>query len=315
MAVVAPIEIVTTPKRYPPVGHCIYCGVYTKQLSKEHIIAKGLAGNSLILPKASCRDCAAKTSDWERACLRHMWWPFRTQLGVPSSGKQVPKDFTLRQMKITARNPDGSISAYDKIGETQIPVGEFPFFLMTYKLPSLGIVIGRNPDESINYEVVVYCDPQEMKKSMAGDQSGFQIGSPDITSFTRMLCKIAHAYAVAELGYWSFFPKLPRYIRGKALIHGWRWIGGDTANSPPEQHLHDIQWSVPTIDGVVYVMVSLRLFSFVGSPRYHIIVGELTRPVDQLPFLQQPLYTIDVKTMLPPGEIVPVSQGVGGTGP
>jgi len=61
-------------------------------------------------------------------------------------------------------------------------------------------------------------------------------------------------------------------------------------------------------------MVSLRLFSFMGSPRYHIIVGELTRPLNKLPFLQQPLYTIDVKTTLPLGELVPLDQGLRAAG-
>ncbi len=61
-------------------------------------------------------------------------------------------------------------------------------------------------------------------------------------------------------------------------------------------------------------MVSLRLFSFMGSPRYHIIVGELTRALDQLPFVQQPLYTIDVKTALPLSELAPIREALGRTG-
>ncbi len=62
-------------------------------------------------------------------------------------------------------------------------------------------------------------------------------------------------------------------------------------------------------------MVGLRLFSFMGSPRYHIVVGELSRALDQLPFLKQPLYTIDVKAPLPLGDLVPVGQGIGIVGP
>jgi hypothetical protein len=53
----APIEIVTPPKRYAPIRHCIYCGAYSKHLSKEHIIPFGLTEDSLILPKASCLSC------------------------------------------------------------------------------------------------------------------------------------------------------------------------------------------------------------------------------------------------------------------
>jgi len=132
----------------------------------------------------------------------------------------------------------------------------------------------------------------------------------NIDAYCRMLAKIAHSYAVAELGYKSFEPVLARFIRGQPLENAWHWIGSDTALPPAEQHLHDIQWCVPTIGETIYVMVSLRLFSFVGSPRYHIIVGRLTRPVDQLPYLQQPLYTIDVKTTLHLDE----NRGIRGVG-
>jgi len=132
----------------------------------------------------------------------------------------------------------------------------------------------------------------------------------NIDAYCRMLAKIAHSYAVAELGYKSFEPILARFIRGQPLENAWHWIGSDTALPPAEPHLHDIQWCVPTIDDTIYVMVSLRLFSFVGSPRYHIIVDRLTRPVDQLPYLQQPLYTIDVKTTLHLDE----NRGIRGVG-
>jgi hypothetical protein len=129
-----------------------------------------------------------------------------------------------------------------------------------------------------------------------------------------MLAKTAHSYAVAELGYNSFEPILSSFIRGQPLENAWHWIGSDTAIPPAEPHLHDIQWCVPTIGDAIYVMVSLQLFSFIGSPRCHIIVGRLTRPIDQLPFLQQPLYTIAVKTTLPLGNLAPLDKEIEGAG-
>ena len=48
-------------RRYAPVGRCIYCGAFSNALTKEHIIPFGLAGNALVLPKASCQTCAAIT--------------------------------------------------------------------------------------------------------------------------------------------------------------------------------------------------------------------------------------------------------------
>ena len=63
----------------------------------------------------------------------------------------------------------------------------------------------------------------------------------------------------------------------------------------------------------VLVIVELRLFAFFGGPRYHVVVGTLTCPLGQLPFTEQPLHTIDVKTSVPVGEFVPFDQGLTGS--
>jgi hypothetical protein len=299
----APIEIVTPNKRYPPVGRCIYCGVYTKKLTNEHIIAHGLAGDSLILPKASCRTCAEKTRDAETACLRHLWWPFRTRIGTPR--KESPSSFIVRHMKVQKLNPDGSIAAYEQTGETVVGPMGFPLVFIAYKFPFPGIVIGRDPNFDAKVEIIGRISEEEFRKVAPNDREGFRIAPVNVEAYCRMLAKIAHAYAVAELGFDAFRPVLANFIRGQPLRQLWHWIGSDTvmpaAQAALQSTLHDIQWLVPTINGRTYVMVSLRLFSFIGSPRYHIIVGELTRPTNQLPFLQQPLYTIQTKTALPLG--------------
>jgi hypothetical protein len=216
-------------------------------------------------------------------------------------------------MKVKSISPEGHID-YDKVSETPVDPADFPFIFTTYKFDSPGLIAGRDPDANVQYQIVCRVIEEEVRKYMPNDKDGIRIAAGNVDSFSRMLCKIAHSYAIAELGFGSFLPKLTRFIRGKPLRHGWQWIGGDAEAPHATLHLHDIQWSTPTINGVVYVMVSLRLFSFMGSPRYHIIVGELTRPVDQLPFFQHPLYTIDVKTALPLGEMVPVGERFGGTG-
>jgi hypothetical protein len=256
----APIEITTPPKHYPPVGHCIYCGVCSKKLTKEHIIAHGLAGDSLILPKSSCRDCADKTRDAESACLRHLWWPFRTRIGMPTSGKQPPKSFIVRQMKVTKIHQDGSIDAYDKVAEQVVGPMEFPLVFLAYKFSSPGLLIGRDPTASMNIEVIGRISEEEFRKFAPGDKDGFRIAPMNIDAYCQMLAKIAHSYAVAELGPGSFRPVLRDFIRGRPLEQAWHWIGSDTAIPAAEQHLHDIQWSVSNVSGINYVMISLRLF-------------------------------------------------------
>ncbi len=68
---------------YTPVGRCIYCGTTEGTLSKEHIVPYALNGN-WVLPKASCKKCSAITQKYEDACLRIMFKPLRTRLGMQS---------------------------------------------------------------------------------------------------------------------------------------------------------------------------------------------------------------------------------------
>src|SRR5262245_47373776 len=312
LAIEAPIKILTPPKRYKPVGHCIYCGVYTSNLTKEHIIAHGLAGDSLILPKASCGECAKKTRDWETACLRHLWWPLRTRTGMPRSGKQDPTSFTVRQMKVTEIHNDGSIEAYDKTVETIVGPMEFPLVFLAYKFPPPAVLVGREPGAQVDYEVMARINEEEFRKYAPGDKDGFRIAPMNPDAYARMLAKIAHAYAVAELGESAFWPKLRRFIRGRPM-KALQWIGGDLAVPKPEHRLHDIQWRIQRTGPTNYLVVSLRLFSFIGSPQYHVVVGELARPLDQLPFLEQPLYTIDIQAPVPIPKLVPIEDRLGGT--
>jgi len=299
----APIEFVTPNKRYSPVGYCIYCSAHSK-LTKEHIIPHGLAGDSLILPQSSCKTCAAKTRDWETACLRHLWWPFRTRIGAPHSKKQKPESFIVRQMRVTGF--DGkNITSYDKVAELKVDPMDFPFVFMSYKFLPPGVLVGRDIESEGSTEVVAQINQEEFKKYAPNDKDGFRIAPMNLEAYCRMLAKIAHAYAVAELGYESFRPALRRFIRGKPF-KPWHWIGSEHPTPPSTASLHDIRWLIEAADHKNYVVVELRLFSFMNSPRYRIVVGELKRPTDQLPFLQQPLYTIDVKTTLPTGELLPI---------
>src|SRR5262245_60302076 len=148
--------------------------------------------------------------------------------------------------------------------------------------------------------------------SSPGDKDGFRIAPMNPDAYARMLAKIAHAYAVAELGESAFWPKLRRFIRGRPM-KALQWIGGDLAVPKPEHRLHDIQWRIQRTGPTNYLVVSLRLFSFIGSPQYHVVVGELARPLDQLPFLEQPLYTIDIQAPVPIPKLVPIEDRLGGT--
>src|SRR5271165_2543948 len=68
----------TIPRKYEPIGRCIYCGAkrYTSndplaKLGDEHIIPLAFGGN-LLLPEASCRACEKITSRIGTHCIEQM---------------------------------------------------------------------------------------------------------------------------------------------------------------------------------------------------------------------------------------------------
>jgi hypothetical protein len=80
-------------QKYPELKCCLYCSAMEykpgsgRRLSDEHIVPEGLGG-TLILPEASCADCAKITGNIEGSILRTLLWAPRRQLGVRSKKRK-----------------------------------------------------------------------------------------------------------------------------------------------------------------------------------------------------------------------------------
>lgn len=305
----APVEIVTPSRAYKPVGQCIYCGRRATKLSREHIIPFGLAANALVLPAASCSRCAEETRDFETACLRHMWWPFRTHIGAPSRGRDRPEKFRVRTMRVDKQNSDGTIE-YQRLDEIDVDPSDYPFLYYAYDFPPPGLLIGRHRDADLTFDTWALIDLEALKRYAPGEGEGIRLGPSETTHFCKMLAKIAHGYAIAELGLGAFDPHLSGYIRGEHLDGEPQWIGGDidAHRHAPNTRFHQIGWEVETVAGHHYLVVRLRLFCGIGAPAYRVVVGDLKRPLNELPFLTQPLRTIDIKGPLPVSHLIPITQ-------
>jgi hypothetical protein len=99
------------------------------------------------------------------------------------------------------------------------------------------------------------------------------LGELRVVEFVRMLAKIAHGYAVAEMGIDSFDPFLIPIIRDGDTSNTIQYIGGMEREEPPSAVLHQIalgNWSGP-LQGLV--TVRLRLLAVLGTPTYWIVVG------------------------------------------
>jgi hypothetical protein len=270
-----PIEIITRSKRYPPANRCIYCDRKSVKRTVEHIIPFGLAANSLTIGAASCKRCQEKIKTFETHCLRHMWWPFRTQIGVPSRGKETPENFRLRKARITEVHPDGSIE-YKKLSVTPLPPNEFPLYYVAYRFPSPGVLIGRDPAIPISFEAWV-AHSEERVLAHIQDREAVNLGPGEPGPFLALLAKMAHGFAVAELGANAFHPVLRECIRGHTPPSG-HWVGGDPENPPWSRHFtrsafissmltQPATWSLPSASFVSLALPNIELWSALSQVR------------------------------------------------
>jgi hypothetical protein len=306
------VEIVTQFKRYQSVGHCIYCGTYSRQLEKEHIIPFGLASDSLVLPKASCRTCADLINKFETACLQHMWWPFRKRIGAPTRRKNQPEMLEIRRIR-GAKVGDDGVLQYQTAGITKLPPTEFPLIFYTFVFTTPGILIGRDPSASVPYDAWGKVNEEDFRKQAPGHGEGFRAGPEIPGALARMIAKIAHAYAVAELGEKSFNPLLRGLIRGERQ-NPFHLVGGELAVPEATEHFHEIGLEATCVGNVDYLIANIRLFAFIGAPQYRVVVGELYSAIDQKAFLTKPLYAIDIKPLVPPLKLGPLAVTPGGAG-
>lgn len=305
----ARLEIATPEKYYRSPQRCIYCSRKAVTLTKEHIIPFGLAANSLVMSKGSCRKCADETKKYETAVLRHMWWPFRTHLGMPTRHRnQVPGDFTMMRTHPGAVL-DGVIPPKADLIE-QVPAEEYPLFFYSFHYDPPGVISDR-PAHQDNERAFWLGDLASLRKQI-DDKQAFRVGELNSEALSLMLAKIGHAYAVAELGFNSFHPTLTLAIRNKAIGRLLYWVGcTEDEPSKPTEALHEIGLRLRKIRGKQYIAAQIRLFGCVGTPTYEIIVGEPYASFDKFSLLEQPLYRIDINGPLPIGKLVPILDVTG----
>jgi hypothetical protein len=258
------------PIKYKPVGKCIYCGRNSLQLSDEHIIAEAIGGN-VILPKASCHRCSKITTKLEGHCFRGTLGAFRVQTKSPSKRtKQRPSSY-----KLTVQDENGSFSQLD------IPIESYPAFLMLPKFNSMPkILSGEHIDPAITCDAWAHVTKPN---PVIGTYKTIVSGPFNANRWLRMLAKIAHSYAIAELGLSAFKPLLPKLILGhkSATLELFGCIGDtippaeDIGKGITHHRIHLISAKKSDNSEVEYLVADLRLFANYGSPQYHIVVGSM----------------------------------------
>lgn len=252
--------------KYPPVGRCIYCGS-TESLSDEHIIPYGLQpkGGDWFLPKASCDKCANITKGFEGSCLQGTLGPFRAKLKLKTRRK--PKS-TVDQMIVF--RVDGRTE--NKV----VPLEEFPTSCLGFNWEEAGFLRHVEPATEFVGELIVRHPKGEIEKYLR-DGEAIKIARTRPLDYARMLAKIAHSYAVARFGEAAFEPLLPDLILGRN-VQAPHFVGGDKSGAPLVDQpgvLHDVYPQACIVKGVPHLLIGIRLFAFMGMPRYLVVTGRI----------------------------------------
>jgi hypothetical protein len=90
--------------------------------------------------------------------------------------------------------------------------------------------------------------------------------------FCQMLAKVGHSYAVAELGFGKFKPLLLNLIVDKDLSNCADFIGSLDGDEAPSKNIHEL--SIYEDNQRNYILVRMRFLAVLGTPTYHVVVGQ-----------------------------------------
>jgi hypothetical protein len=253
------------------IGRCIYCGITSKPLRREHIVPFGLDG-PWVLDAASCTRCAAITSKIERYVLRKHLLSVRAGLGIRTRRpRERPDHFPielLRQGRQEVR---------------ELKISDHPVFLLLplYDWPECVSVDRRRPGidgggirlTGGDLIQVAGKPVSKFKQWLAAEQlttANFRDKfSPEL--FARLIAKIAYGFAVVKLGLDAIENA---YVLPAILGHSGgigQWVGCDLDQSPaPEDASHRV--TIRVVNGEI--LGHVKLFAQFGTQEYLVAVGE-----------------------------------------
>ena len=203
-----------------------------------------------------------------------MLGPLRVLLGLPTRNKKDrPVEFPLYldklkggvwtpEEKLVAQTHELPGFAYLRLRRAGILDGK----------PASGIIDGQLEYRHLNPKEMFI--PQRFKPDMKADEYRTRVGVFNPEKFGKMLAKIAHAYATAEVGFGLFRPLVTDFILGKVNTMS-HWVGGDWKIPPAHPAAFQLAIENVSTGGYRYLVVNVRLFSFLELPQYHVVVGEV----------------------------------------
>jgi hypothetical protein len=154
---------------------------------------------------------------------------------------------------------------------------------MSLVFPFPGILLGQKPEDKLLTGGVYSAELMEgfgeklnrLKAKYRANSIGIMgiepRGRGEEDDYGRMLAKIAHSYAAAELGCGNFHPFLVHIIRGVKPYYLPHFIGSGIGKEPPFTDLHQIE--LTDVAGESFVVVKIRLFANRDTPTHYVVVG------------------------------------------
>lgn len=267
------IEITSPSRRFPPVGRCIYCRKQDVVLHEEHIIPFAIAGNALILPAASCRECEIDNNKIEGPIHKRQLQPLRVVLNTPTRRPaERPESLPVGLAKFPPFQPGETAIP---MGEVEVKAGDYPLVYIGLHLDKPGILLELPLGVPLEWKSIIRLQSDRTLNLLKRGANAVRIGAFNPYLSAQYLARIAYAYAVAFEGLDTFEPLVLDLIKGRTKYFR-HWVGGDLKIPEPEpSKLHSISHGWVTVGNVRYLLVTLRLFSFLGTPIYRVVVGQI----------------------------------------
>jgi hypothetical protein len=258
------------------VDQCIYC--QNPGATDEHIVPIAFGGHHILI-RGSCESCRRITSDRETFICEHNFNALRFHYDYPraSLGKRGSRAPEVKI--IEGKTPHNA--PFRKVPHDKAPgITIFPIF----RPP--GILLGHTPSERIEVPHSFILDPSGdgVRRQRALQASGFKgvlsYAQYNPIDFALILAKIAHGYAVFNVGLKGFRPLLPAFILGEKKEISY-YVGGLFQDEPtrvtqtPTSPYNIVPFQIE-IKGQFYLGAQIRLFASVRplTPVYSVIFGQ-----------------------------------------
>jgi len=263
-------------KVYAPLNRCLYC-TSTENLSKEHIIPLGFGGE-LIVPKASCSVHRNATSKVEDFILRKYLCALRSHLGLPSRNPLHRPDGYMLKLRLGSHSWKQKVKLADHPG--------FVRFMIFVDPP--GRVLGRARQQetwSVRFIDAEIFPDIALRLARLGADSFEDKVTINGMALARLIAKIGHCFAVAELGFEAFEELYVAHLIGADASDWNYWVGGyDRGRDVPAQELHELRFL--RRENELSVIVHL-LVPFCPRDGYEVVVGRLRPNVELPPHLDE----------------------------